>query len=61
MGCTMIQVTRLTKYFGPVMAVNDVSFNVEKNEIVGLLGNCERLQIPPFGAVEVTAVPSYRA
>src|ERR1700736_2669909 len=39
MGCTMIQVEHLTKYFGPVMAVNDVSFNVEKNEIVGLLGN----------------------
>src|SRR3954463_16678285 len=35
----MIEVTRLTKYFGPVMAVNDVSFNVEKDEIVGLLGN----------------------
>jgi ABC-2 type transport system ATP-binding protein len=35
----MIQVDHLTKYFGPVLAVNDVSFQVEKNEIVGLLGN----------------------
>jgi ABC-2 type transport system ATP-binding protein len=35
----MIQVKNLTKYFGPVMAVNDVSFQVEKDEIVGLLGN----------------------
>jgi ABC-2 type transport system ATP-binding protein len=35
----MIHVERLTKLFGPVMAVNNVSFNVEKNEIVGLLGN----------------------
>ncbi len=35
----MINVDRLTKYFGPVMAVNNVSFNVEANEIVGLLGN----------------------
>ncbi len=35
----MIQVDRLTKYFGHVMAVRDVSFQVEKNEIVGLLGN----------------------
>jgi ABC-2 type transport system ATP-binding protein len=35
----MIQVERLSKYFGPVLAVNDVSFQVEKNEIVGLLGN----------------------
>jgi ABC-2 type transport system ATP-binding protein len=35
----MIQVEHLTKYFGPVLAVNDVSFQVEKDEIVGLLGN----------------------
>src|SRR5262245_27129789 len=36
---TMIHVEHLTKYFGPVCAVNDVSFHVEKDEIVGLLGN----------------------
>ena len=35
----MIHVKNLTKYFGPIMAVNDVSFQVEKDEIVGLLGN----------------------
>ncbi len=35
----MIQVQHLTKYFGPVGAVTDVNFEVEKNEIVGLLGN----------------------
>jgi ABC-2 type transport system ATP-binding protein len=35
----MIHVEHLTKSFGPVLAVNDVSFQVEKNEIVGLLGN----------------------
>lgn len=35
----MIQVDRLTKYFGPVLALNDASFSVEPNEIVGLLGN----------------------
>jgi len=38
-GETMIQVEKLSKYFGPVLAVNNVSFQVEKNEIVGLLGN----------------------
>src|SRR5262249_4941924 len=38
-GTTMIHVERLTKFFGPVMAVNNVSFQVEKDEIVGLLGN----------------------
>src|SRR4051812_19387082 len=35
----MIHVENLTKYFGPVCAVNNVSFHVEPNEIVGLLGN----------------------
>src|SRR3954464_12027510 len=35
----MIQGDHLTKYFGPVLAVHDVSFHVEPNEIVGLLGN----------------------
>jgi ABC-2 type transport system ATP-binding protein len=35
----MIDVQNLSKYFGPVLAVNNVSFQVEKNEIVGLLGN----------------------
>src|SRR5947209_11914295 len=35
----MIQVASLTKNFGPVCAVNNVSFQVEKDEIVGLLGN----------------------
>src|SRR2546421_10065002 len=35
----MIQVEHLSKYFGPVTAVNDVTFQVEKDEIVGLLGN----------------------
>src|SRR3989454_92022 len=34
----MIQVDRLTKSYGPVTAVHDVSFNVEKGEIVGFLG-----------------------
>jgi ABC-2 type transport system ATP-binding protein len=35
----MIHVENLTKYFGPVCAVNNVSFHVEQGEIVGLLGN----------------------
>ncbi len=35
----MIHVENLSKYFGPVLAVNNVSFQVERNEIVGLLGN----------------------
>lgn len=34
----MIQVDRLTKFFGPVLAVDRVSFEVAKGEIVGFLG-----------------------
>jgi ABC-2 type transport system ATP-binding protein len=34
----MIQVDRLTKQYGPVTAIRDVSFSVEKGEIVGFLG-----------------------
>jgi ABC-2 type transport system ATP-binding protein len=35
----MIQVEHLSKYFGPVLAVSDITFEVGRNEIVGLLGN----------------------
>jgi gliding motility-associated transport system ATP-binding protein len=34
----MIHVDKLTKYFGPVLAVDHVSFEVAQGEIVGLLG-----------------------
>lgn len=34
----MIEVERLTKYYGPVTAVQDLTFQVEKGEILGLLG-----------------------
>jgi ABC-2 type transport system ATP-binding protein len=34
----MIQVDNLTKYFGPVLAVDHVTFEVDKGEIVGFLG-----------------------
>ena len=33
-----IEVNNLTKYYGPVMAIHKVSFNVGKGEIVGFLG-----------------------
>jgi ABC-2 type transport system ATP-binding protein len=34
----MIEVQRLTKRYGPVTAVNDISFRVEAGEILGFLG-----------------------
>ncbi|GAG09398.1 unnamed protein product, partial [marine sediment metagenome] len=34
----MIRVENLTKYYGERLAVDDISFSVEKGEIVGLLG-----------------------
>jgi ABC-2 type transport system ATP-binding protein len=34
----MIKVENLTKYYGKRLAVDNISFNVEKGEIVGLLG-----------------------
>jgi len=44
----MIQVDHLTKHYGPVTAVQDVSFTVEKGKIVGFLG--------PNGAGKSTAM-----
>lgn len=37
-GTPMIEVNRLTKFFGPVLAVDRVSFTVDRGEIVGFLG-----------------------
>lgn len=34
----MIRVENLTKYYGDRLAVNNISFNIEKGEIVGFLG-----------------------
>lgn len=35
---TAIEVTHLNKFFGPVKALDDVSFNVESGQVVGFLG-----------------------
>jgi ABC-2 type transport system ATP-binding protein len=37
-GATMISVSHLTKYFGAVLAVDDITFEVERGEVVGFLG-----------------------
>ena len=38
MDSTMIQASGLTHYYGPHPAIQDVSFNVKKGEILGFLG-----------------------
>lgn len=35
----LVRMENIDKYFGQVQALNDVSFNVNKNEVVGLLGD----------------------
>ena len=34
----MIHVEKLTKYFGPILAVDNLNFEVDRGEIVGFLG-----------------------
>ena len=34
----MIEVTKLTKYYQKHLAVDNLSFNISKNEVVALLG-----------------------
>jgi ABC-2 type transport system ATP-binding protein len=34
----MIEVDNITKYFGPKLVLDNISFNIEKGEIVGFLG-----------------------
>ncbi len=34
----MLEIRRLTKRFGPLTAVDDVSFSVDRGEVLGFLG-----------------------
>ena len=34
----MLEVKHLVKRYGPIAAVNDVSFKIEKGEVLGFLG-----------------------
>ena len=34
----MIQVENLTKYYGPIRGIEDITFTIDKGEVVGLLG-----------------------
>ena len=44
----VIQVEHLSKAYGPIKAVNDVSFRVQKGEVFGIVG--------PNGAGKTTAM-----
>ena len=44
----MIEVENLTKYYGPIKGIEDISFKIDKGEIVGLLG--------PNGSGKTTAM-----
>jgi ABC-2 type transport system ATP-binding protein len=44
----MIEVKNLTKYYGPVLAVDNLSFSLEKGQIIGFLG--------PNGAGKTTTI-----
>jgi ABC-2 type transport system ATP-binding protein len=44
----MIEVRDLTKYFGPVLAVDHINFEIDKGEVVGFLG--------PNGAGKTTTI-----
>jgi ABC-2 type transport system ATP-binding protein len=60
----MVEVKNLTKRYGELMAVNDVSFNIEEGEIFSLVGPngagkttliemLEGLRVPDSGSVNV--------
>jgi ABC-2 type transport system ATP-binding protein len=49
-GAVMIEVSGLTKLYGEVVAVNDLSFNVQSGEVMGLVG--------PNGAGKTTTLRS---
>jgi branched-chain amino acid transport system ATP-binding protein len=43
----ILDVTGVSKYFGGIKAVRDVSFNLEQGEILGLIGpiQCDRWRL----------------
>lgn len=66
---TILSVRNITKHFGPIKAVNGVSFDVRRGEILGLIGpngsgkstlfNCILGQLAPSsGEVQVNGRPS---
>ena len=68
---TVVEVKDLTKRYGDLVAVNDVSFSIEKGEIFGLLGPngagktttmemIEGLRKPDGGTIEVYGIDALK-
>jgi ABC-2 type transport system ATP-binding protein len=68
---TIVKVTNLTKKYGDLVAVNNVSFSIEQGQIFGLLGPngagktttvemIEGLRKPDSGAIEVCSIDALR-
>lgn len=55
-GTGMIQVKHLTCRYGELMAVNDVSFDINQGEVVGLLGHNADAQIKAAGRDQLLTV-----
>lgn len=49
-GMAVIEVSGLHKEYGPKVAVDDVSFTVERGEIFGILGPNGPARPPPWNA-----------
>ena len=43
----MIEISHITKRFGPITAVDDVSFSANRGEVLGFLGPNGRESRPP--------------
>lgn len=68
---TVVMVKNLTKKYGQLIAVNDVSFSIEKGEVFGLLGPngagktttvemIEGLRKPDSGSIEVCGIDALK-
>jgi branched-chain amino acid transport system ATP-binding protein len=55
---SLLQVSRLTRHFGGLVAVNDLSFSIDEGEIVGLIGPNGAGKTTTFDLISGFIVPS---
>ena len=48
MNAAAIEINNLTKQFGNVWAVKNISFKINKGKIIGLLGQMDAAKLPPW-------------